>query len=133
MALLIGIGWLARDIAIGLPAGLFARTAYLLRYEDFFALEPPLLGTVAADLPAFFGAKAAALATNLLTLTVSFGLVLLPPMVLAIRARGDRAEVRATTRITMSVACAPRARMAVNASWPGVSRKDTMPRGVSTW
>ena len=29
----------------------------------------------------------------------------------------------ATTRMAMSVACAPRARMAVNASWPGVSRK----------
>ena len=28
----------------------------------------------------------------------------------------------ATTRTTMSVTCAPRARMAVNASWPGVSR-----------
>jgi hypothetical protein len=38
----------------------------------------------------------------------------------------------ATTRITMSVALAPRARIAVNASWPGVSRKVTMPRGVFT-
>lgn len=27
----------------------------------------------------------------------------------------------------------PRARIAVNASWPGVSRKVIMPRGVSTW
>ena len=39
----------------------------------------------------------------------------------------------ATTRITMSVAWAPRARIAVNAAWPGVSRKVTMPRSVSTW
>ena len=37
----------------------------------------------------------------------------------------------ATTRITMSVALAPRARIAVNAAWPGVSRKVIMPRGVS--
>ena len=29
----------------------------------------------------------------------------------------------ATTRIARSVTCAPRARMAVNASWPGVSMK----------
>jgi hypothetical protein len=29
----------------------------------------------------------------------------------------------ATTRMAMSVACAPRARMAVNAAWPGVSMK----------
>ena len=39
----------------------------------------------------------------------------------------------ATTRMTMSVAFAPRARMAVNASWPGVSRNVTTPRAVSTW
>ncbi len=38
----------------------------------------------------------------------------------------------ATTRITMSVAWAPRARMAVKASWPGVSRKTTVPCLVST-
>ena len=39
----------------------------------------------------------------------------------------------ATTRMTMSVAWAPRARMAVNASWPGVSRNVTLPWEVSTW
>ncbi len=39
----------------------------------------------------------------------------------------------ATTRITISVACAPRARIAVNAAWPGVSRKVIMPLSVSTW
>ncbi len=38
----------------------------------------------------------------------------------------------ATTRMTMSVALAPRARIAVKAAWPGVSRKVIMPRGVST-
>ena len=39
----------------------------------------------------------------------------------------------ATTRMTMSVALAPRARIAVKAAWPGVSRKVIIPRGVSTW
>ena len=39
----------------------------------------------------------------------------------------------ATTSTTMSVAWAPRARIAVNASWPGVSRKVTLPWLVSTW
>ena len=38
----------------------------------------------------------------------------------------------ATTKITISVACAPRARIAVNASCPGVSKKVTTPLGVST-
>jgi hypothetical protein len=36
---------------------------------------------------------------------------------------GMRPSSAATTSTTMSVTCAPRARMAVNASWPGVSRK----------
>ncbi len=39
----------------------------------------------------------------------------------------------ATTRMTRSVTCAPRARMAVKASWPGVSRKTISPRLVLTW
>ena len=39
----------------------------------------------------------------------------------------------ATTRMTMSVTWAPRARMAVKASWPGVSRNVTLPWLVSTW
>ena len=38
----------------------------------------------------------------------------------------------AITKITISVALAPRARMAVKASWPGVSRKVTSPCGVCT-
>ena len=36
---------------------------------------------------------------------------------------GMMASSAATTSTTMSVTCAPRARMAVNASCPGVSRK----------
>ncbi len=38
----------------------------------------------------------------------------------------------ATTRITISVACAPRARIAVNAACPGVSRNEIRPLSVST-
>ncbi len=39
----------------------------------------------------------------------------------------------ATTSTTMSVASAPRARMAVNASWPGVSMKVIWRPSFSTW
>jgi hypothetical protein len=39
----------------------------------------------------------------------------------------------ATTRTTMSVTLAPRARMSVKASWPGVSRKTTFRVPTSTW
>jgi hypothetical protein len=38
----------------------------------------------------------------------------------------------ATTRITMSVTSAPRARIAVNAAWPGVSRNTIGPFLCST-
>ncbi|MNN02179.1 hypothetical protein D3C81_1148270 [compost metagenome] len=38
----------------------------------------------------------------------------------------------ATTTTTTSVSCAPRARIEVNAAWPGVSRKLITPFGVST-
>ena len=40
----------------------------------------------------------------------------------------------ATTRTTISVTLAPRARISVNAAWPGVSMKVMRdPLGVSTW
>ena len=40
----------------------------------------------------------------------------------------------ATTSTTMSVTSAPRARIAVNASWPGVSMNVMMaPSAVVTW
>ena len=39
----------------------------------------------------------------------------------------------ATTSTTMSVALAPRARMAVNASWPGVSMNVIFWPSTSTW
>ena len=53
--------------------------------------------------------------------------------VLASTVCGITPSSAATTSTTMSVARAPRARIAVNAAWPGVSRKVTLPRGVSTW
>ncbi|MNW48965.1 hypothetical protein D3C74_263590 [compost metagenome] len=39
----------------------------------------------------------------------------------------------ATTMIVISVNCAPRARIAVNASWPGVSRNVIFLLLISTW
>ena len=39
----------------------------------------------------------------------------------------------ATTSTAMSVTFAPRARIAVNASWPGVSRNVILRPSTSTW
>ena len=103
VALAIGLGWLARDVAIGLPAGLFGRTALLLHYEDFFAIQPPSPGAVLDHLPTFLGAKGGALAANLVTLIVAFLVLLAPPMALAIRARAARADVRAFAALLVIV------------------------------
>lgn len=95
VALTIGLAWLGRDLALGLPAGMFARTALLLRYEDFFAVVTPSAAAVLADLPQFIGAKIVALGMNLGTLLIGFFVLLLPPMAMAARARARRPDVRA--------------------------------------
>ena len=47
---------------------------------------------------------------------------------------GITASSAATTSTTMSVTFAPRARIEVNAAWPGVSRKVRVePESVVTW
>jgi hypothetical protein len=91
VALAIGLGWLARDIALGSSPDLFARSVLLVRYEDFFAAvapAPPSLGELLAPKPA-------ALVTNAVTFAVAFGLLLLPGIAWAIWTRRRGPEVRA--------------------------------------
>ncbi len=52
---------------------------------------------------------------------------------IASRVCGITPSSAATTMTAMSVTWAPRARMAVNASWPGVSRKVTVLSPTWTW
>ena len=94
-ALAIGLGWLMRDLLPGLPAGLFARTALLVRYEEFFAVAPPDGGAVLVDVPAFLGAKATALAANLATAAIGFLVILVPFIATGGLARARRPAVRA--------------------------------------
>jgi hypothetical protein len=51
----------------------------------------------------------------------------------ASRVVGITPSSAATTSTAISVAWAPRARIAVNASWPGVSRKVILRPWVSIW
>lgn len=104
VALAIGLAWLGRDLALGGQPDLVARSALLVRYEDFWATADPLgrgspgLPTwdrFVAALPEVLWAKLAALGTNALTFVFAFGLLLLPGLGGAIRALGARAEVRA--------------------------------------
>ncbi len=68
-----------------------------------------------------FGGLASGLSTLLIATTMGTPAAL--AWLMASIVCGITESSAATTRITMSVAWAPRARMAVNASWPGVSRK----------
>lgn len=74
IALAIGLGWLARDQALGSAPDLFARSALLVRYEDFFALAGP----PAPSLDELLAPKPAALLTNAVTFAFAFGLLLVP-------------------------------------------------------
>jgi hypothetical protein len=91
VALVIGLGWLARDLSLGPGPDLFARSVLLVRYEDFFGAAP----VSAPSVDQLLAPKPAALVTNLVTFAFAFGLLLLPGMARAIWVRRDRAEVRA--------------------------------------
>jgi len=91
IALVIGLGWLARDLALGSPPDLFARSVLLVRYEDFFAAIAP----AAPPLDQLLAAKPAALVTNLVTFAFAFGLLLLPGIARVVWTRRAAPEVRA--------------------------------------
>lgn len=104
VALVIGLGWLARGVALTLPADLVARATLLVRYEDFFALRPPTLDVFLSSPGAVLGAKLSALLANALTavLTVLYvGPIV--PLVAAARDRWQRAEVRAFVGLAIAV------------------------------
>jgi hypothetical protein len=91
VAVAIGLGWLARDLALGPQPDLFARSVLLVRYEDFFAAAPP---NGWPPLESLLAPRPAALATNALTFAFAFGLLLLPGIAYAVWTRRDRADVR---------------------------------------
>ncbi len=64
-----------------------------------------------------------ALALSILLMATTIGTLAARAWLIASMVWGITASSAATTRTTMSVARAPRARIEVKASWPGVSRK----------
>jgi hypothetical protein len=95
VALVIGLGWLARDLSLGAQPDLLARSAFLVRYEEFFWITPPAPGAFVSDPGAVLAAKAGALGSNALTFAFAFGLLLVPGIARSIWSRRDRPEVRA--------------------------------------
>jgi hypothetical protein len=112
VALVIGLAWLVRDL--GLPPGpdVFGRSALLVRYEDFFAIDSSAgvmdLPAVSWDqfvfaLPDVLAAKVAALGTNAVTFVIAFGLLLVPGIARGIRSLRLRPEVRAFATLAVLV------------------------------
>lgn len=111
VALAIGLGWLARDIALGGSPDLIGRSVLLVRYEDFFA-APTGSGALAkavgwssfvAAMPQVLAAKIAALGTNAITFVFAFGLLLVPGIVRALWTRRHHADARAFAGLLLLV------------------------------
>ncbi len=94
---------------------------------------PNSSGTTLSATSSFFTRSALASGLSILFIATTIGTLAALAWWMASLVCGITPSSAATTRITMSVALAPRARIAVNAAWPGVSRKVIMPRGVCTW
>ncbi|HLZ48135.1 MAG TPA: hypothetical protein VKR80_05740 [Candidatus Limnocylindria bacterium] len=112
VALAIGLGWLARDLALGPGPDLLARSALLVRYEDFFAVDSSAgimdLPAVSWDqftfaLPTVLGAKLAALGVNATTFLFAFGLLLVPGIARSTWALRSRIDVRAYAGLAVLV------------------------------
>ena len=112
VALAIGLAWLARDLSLGPGPDLFARSALLVRYEDFFAVDTGvgIMGVPAVSWDQFamawrdvLAAKVAALGTNVVTFVFAFGLLLVPGIVRAGWSRRARPDVRAYAALLVLV------------------------------
>lgn len=103
VALAIGLAWQLRQLSLGYPVDLLARSAFLLRYEDFFRIAPPTLEAYLLAWPEALRAKGEALATNALTFAFGFMLILLPGIAVALRRHGRRPDVRAWIGLAIGV------------------------------
>ncbi len=99
VAVVIGLAWLARDLSLHSQSDLLQRTIGLPSYESFFAISPrgsASIDTIIAD-------RLSALATNAVTFAFAFGLLLLPGLIIAMRARRHRPDVRAFAALALVV------------------------------
>jgi hypothetical protein len=103
VALGIGGAWLARQSAVGVTPDMLARTALLVRYEDFFAIASPSMGAYLAAGPSVIGAKLGALAANAGTFLFAFAALLVAPLAAGVRALWPRLEVRAWAGLALVI------------------------------
>ena len=100
IALLIGLGWLVRGLALpGSPAIALVKGVFLARYEDFFALTPS--GT--ADLATLIGVRLSALLSDLVVVLAALVLFLAVPLALGLRAGWRLPAVRAFAALALLI------------------------------
>ncbi|MGH2377189.1 MAG: hypothetical protein ACRDGT_01795 [Candidatus Limnocylindria bacterium] len=102
-ALAIGLGWLARGALLVYPEDVAARAMLLVRYEDFFALDPPTLAAFFDRAPLVVSDKIGGLATNLVTALMALLVVLAVPLVVAVRRLRADPAVRAFVFLALTV------------------------------
>ncbi len=103
VAIAIGLTWQVRQLTLGYPTELFARSAFLLRYEDFFRIAPPTLEAYLDRWPDALRAKGDALVTNAVTFAFAFMLLLLPGIAVTLRRHWTRPDVRAWALLACGV------------------------------
>ena len=87
---------------------------------------PNSSGTSAAPINSCFTRSGLAFGRSVLLTATTIGTPAARAWSIASRVCGITPSSAATTMIAMSVTCAPRARISVNAAWPGVSMKVSM-------
>lgn len=100
IALAIGLAWLARGLALPGPAAIaLAKGVFIVRYEDFFALNP----NGSADLATLIGVRAGALWSDLVVALAALLLFLAVPLVLGLRAGWRFPAVRAFAALALLI------------------------------
>jgi hypothetical protein len=103
VALAIGLGWFVRGALLTYPEDLVARATLLIRYEDFFAIEPPTLEAFIGATVFVAFAKIGALVTNAVTAAMTLLLVLLLPVIVAARRRSADPAVAAFLGLAVTI------------------------------
>ncbi|OLC10425.1 MAG: hypothetical protein AUH39_01930 [Chloroflexi bacterium 13_1_40CM_67_9] len=99
VALGIGAAWLLRGFALGGSPDLLARTLFLVRYEDFFAITP----TGTADLATIVTTRLGALVSDLGNAVFALMAFLAFPLALGVRDAWRRPAVRAFAGLALLI------------------------------
>jgi hypothetical protein len=99
VALAIGAAWLLRGVALGGSPDLLARTLFLARYEDFFAITP----TGNADLATIVNTRLGALWSDLIVALFGLMAFLAFPLALGVRDAWRLPAVRAFAGLALLI------------------------------